>query len=102
LARANGVQNFLRIPQARCAVDPRRRKFSPPPALAASPCPPYGSAIRVRNPFLLLALPQNLWVVFALVSGATVAFSEAWLGRSMAGKKKVALAVQAAKATGRH
>jgi hypothetical protein len=39
------------------------------------------------------ALPQNPWVVFALVSGATVAFTEAWLGRSMAGRKKVALAL---------
>jgi predicted dehydrogenase len=40
-----------------------------------------------------MALPQNPWVVFALVSGATVAFTEAWLGRSMAGRKKVALAL---------
>jgi hypothetical protein len=39
------------------------------------------------------ALPRNLWVVFALLSGATVAFSQAWLGRSMAGRKKVALAM---------
>jgi len=39
------------------------------------------------------ALPQNLWVVLTLISGATVAFSQAWLGRSMAGRTKVALAV---------
>jgi type II secretory pathway pseudopilin PulG len=42
---------------------------------------------------MFLALPRNLWVVFALLSGATVAFSQAWLGRSMAGRKKVALAM---------
>jgi hypothetical protein len=47
----------------------------------------------VRGPIGNKALPRNLWVVFALLSGATVAFSQAWLGRSMAGRKKVALAM---------